>query len=42
MLSRAHQMMDANGDIADAATGKLLNFFLQGFATFVERTVGGP
>ena len=37
MLSRAHQVIEANGDIADEATRKLLSGFLQGLAKFVGR-----
>lgn len=36
MLSRAHTLIDENGEIADEATRKLLGGFLQGFAGFVE------
>ncbi len=36
MLSRAHQIIDENGEINDEATRKLLGSFLQGFAGFVQ------
>lgn len=36
MLSRAHTLIDENGDIKDEATRKLLSGFLQGFVGFVE------
>jgi NAD(P)H-dependent FMN reductase len=36
MVSRAHQLVDANGDMTDEATHKLLRDFIQGFAQFVS------
>ena len=36
MLSRAHTLIDENGDIKDEATRKLLSGFLQGFAGYIE------
>lgn len=37
MLSRAHTLIDENGEIGDEATRKLLHGFLHGFAGFVKR-----
>ena len=36
MVSKAHQLVDANGEIHDEATLKLLRDFLQGFAQFTQ------
>jgi NAD(P)H-dependent FMN reductase len=35
-VSRAHTLMDAEGELADEATRKLLGEFVQGFARFIE------
>jgi chromate reductase, NAD(P)H dehydrogenase (quinone) len=35
-VSRAHTLMDAQGELADEATRKLLGEFVQGFARFIE------
>jgi chromate reductase, NAD(P)H dehydrogenase (quinone) len=35
-VSRAHTLMDAEGELADEATRKLLSEFVQGFARFIE------
>ena len=36
LLSRAHQLMDANGELADAAARKQLEGFVQDFARFAQ------
>ena len=36
MVSRAHQLMDADGNLADEATQKLLGEFVAGFAGFIR------
>ena len=36
MVSRANTLMDAEGELADAATIKLLSQFVDGFAAFVK------
>jgi chromate reductase, NAD(P)H dehydrogenase (quinone) len=35
-VSRAHTLMDAEGELADEATRKLLGEFVQGFARFIQ------
>lgn len=35
-VSRAHTLMDADGELADDATRKLLGEFVQGFARFIQ------
>ena len=35
-VSRAHTLMDAEGELADDATRKLLGEFVQGFARFIQ------
>jgi NAD(P)H-dependent FMN reductase len=35
-VSRAHTLMDAEGELADEATRKLLGEFVQGFARFID------
>lgn len=36
-VSRANKLMDENGELADEATRKLLEGFVQGFAAFAKR-----